>query len=178
MVSFLTATAASRAAQRKFGARSFDDHCSADAEKIERYAYKVTKSEADAQLLIATVYKEAERLVDERWDDIQFVARALERLDDEIEREDSRFFCAASRPSSGVSCTGALSFPAIGNFRDQISTRRAERSMRFYQPARAFVAAIGTVRLMKYLPWAPTTCGWADLTKAPWFWIRTTGAAA
>jgi hypothetical protein len=88
MVSFLTATAASRAAQRRYGAKSFDDHCADDAEKIEAYSRRVTANEADAQLLIATVYQEAERLVAKRWDDIWHVVRALEKLGDEIGQED------------------------------------------------------------------------------------------
>jgi hypothetical protein len=87
MVSFLTALAASKAAQRRWGARALDDHCSDDDGKIEEYAYKVTASASDAQLLIATVNREAERLVGEYWELIEWFARTLERLNDDLDHD-------------------------------------------------------------------------------------------
>jgi hypothetical protein len=85
MVSFLTALAASKAAQRRWGAKSFDDHCRDDDRKIDEYAHRVTASDADAQLLIATVNREAERLVSEYWEQIEWFANTLERLRDDLD---------------------------------------------------------------------------------------------
>jgi hypothetical protein len=87
MVSFLTALAASKPAQRRLGARSLDDHCSDDDNKISEYAYKVTSNDADAQLLISTVNREAERLVGEYWQQIEWFSRVLERLNDDLDYE-------------------------------------------------------------------------------------------
>jgi hypothetical protein len=87
MVSFLTALAASKAAQRRWGARAFDDHCADDDRKIDEYAHKVTASESDAQLLIATVNREAERLVGDYWQQIEWFSRVLERLGDDLDHE-------------------------------------------------------------------------------------------
>src|SRR6516225_10035744 len=85
MVSFLTALAASKAAQRRWGARAFDDHCSDDDRKIEEYAHRVTANESDAQLLIATVNREAERLVSQYWSQIEWFSCVLERLNDDLD---------------------------------------------------------------------------------------------
>jgi hypothetical protein len=87
MVSFLTALAASKPAQRRLGARSLDDHCSDDDNKISEYAYKVTANESDAELLIATITLEAERLVGEYWEQIGWFSRVLERLNDDLDHD-------------------------------------------------------------------------------------------
>jgi hypothetical protein len=85
MVSFLVALAASKAAQRRWGARSFDDHCADDDRKIEEYAYKVTATASDAELLIATANREAERLVGDYFEQIEWFASTLERLGDDLD---------------------------------------------------------------------------------------------
>ena len=85
MVSFLTALAASKAAQRRWGAKSFDDHCSDDDRKLDEYAHRVTATASDAELLIATVNREAERLVGVYWEQIEWFARTLERLGDDLD---------------------------------------------------------------------------------------------
>jgi hypothetical protein len=85
MVSFLTALAASKAAQRRWGARALDDHCYDDDCKISEYANRVTANESDAELLIATVNREAERLVSQYWSQIEWFARTLERLNDDLD---------------------------------------------------------------------------------------------
>jgi hypothetical protein len=85
MVSFLTALAASKAAQRRWGAKSFDDHCRDDDQKIAEYAYRVTANESDAELLIATVNREASRLVGDYWQQIEWFANTLERLHDDLD---------------------------------------------------------------------------------------------
>jgi hypothetical protein len=87
MVSFLTALAASKAAQRRWGAKSFDDHCADDDRKIEEYAHRVTANESDAQLLITTVNREAERLVALYWQQIEWFANTLERLHDDLDHD-------------------------------------------------------------------------------------------
>jgi hypothetical protein len=87
MVSFLTALAASKAAQRRWGARALDDHCRDDDFKIDAYARRVTANESDAELLIATVNREAERLVGQYWEQIEWFARTLERLNDDLDHD-------------------------------------------------------------------------------------------
>src|SRR5262249_39292201 len=76
-------------AQRKFGAvNAYYEHgCLDDDRQIDEMAHKITRSNADADRLIDTVHREAERLVNERWDDIEFIVRALGKLDDEIDQE-------------------------------------------------------------------------------------------
>jgi hypothetical protein len=88
MVSFLVSLAASKVGQRRFGAKIFDWRCGDDDEKLARYARKVTPTDADAELLIDASYRIAERLVRERWDDINYIADALGKLGDEIVGED------------------------------------------------------------------------------------------
>jgi hypothetical protein len=85
MAGFLIMLAASRAGQRKWGARGLDDRCTDDAEKLLRYARLVTSSEEDAQLAVARSYEAAERLVDEHWSGIEWFSSVLERLGDRIE---------------------------------------------------------------------------------------------
>jgi hypothetical protein len=87
MVSFLTALAASKPAQRRLGARALDDHCLDDDYKIDEYSRKVTANESDAQLLIATVNREAERLVGDYWEQIEWFSRVLERLGDDLDHD-------------------------------------------------------------------------------------------
>ena len=89
LIGFLIALAASKRAQERFGAKNdyYRDHSWDDQRKIEETARRITASEADAQELIAAVHRAAERLVNERWDDIEFIVRALEKLDDEIDQE-------------------------------------------------------------------------------------------
>jgi HK97 family phage prohead protease len=64
-----------------------DDHCSDDVRKIDEYAHKVTASASDAQLLIATVNREAERLVGQYWELIEWFSRVLERLGDDLDHD-------------------------------------------------------------------------------------------
>jgi hypothetical protein len=87
MVGFLTALAASKAAQRRWGAKSFDDHSRDDDRKIDEYAHRVTATASDAQLLIATVNREAERLVSQYWSQIEWFSRVLERLNDDLDHD-------------------------------------------------------------------------------------------
>jgi hypothetical protein len=90
LVAYLIALAASRHAQQRFGARhnSYDFWCSDDERKIEEMARRIARSDADAERLIGAVHVQAERLVNERWRDIEYIANALEKLDDEIGDED------------------------------------------------------------------------------------------
>jgi hypothetical protein len=88
MVSFLISLAASKAGQRRFGAKALDWRCGDDDEKIARYARKVTPTEADAEFLIDASYRMSEKLVEQRWDDINYIVDALGKLGDEIVRED------------------------------------------------------------------------------------------
>jgi hypothetical protein len=85
MAGFLIMLCASRAGQRKWGARALDWKCQDDDEKLLKYARLVTSSEEDAQLAIAKSYEAAERLVDEHWPGIEWFANVLERLGDRVE---------------------------------------------------------------------------------------------
>jgi hypothetical protein len=85
MAGFLIMLCASRAGQRKWGARALDERCTDDHEKLLRYARLVTSNEEDAQLAIAKSYEAAERLVDEHWSGIEWFSSVLERLGDRVE---------------------------------------------------------------------------------------------
>src|SRR5262249_12014587 len=82
MAAFLISLAASKAGQRKWGARAFDWKCQDDDEKLVKYAQRSTSSEEAARLVITTSYEAAERLVDEYWPQIEWFAGVLERLGD------------------------------------------------------------------------------------------------
>jgi HK97 family phage prohead protease len=85
MAGFLIMLAASKAGQRKWGARALDWKCQDDDEKLLRYARLVTSGEEAAQLAVAKSYEAAERLVDEHWSGIEWFANVLERLGDRVE---------------------------------------------------------------------------------------------
>jgi hypothetical protein len=87
VTAFLVALAASKPAQKKFGAshHSYTEHLADDERKINHWARKLTACESDAQGMIAATYRAAAELVDGRWNDILWCRAELERLDDFIE---------------------------------------------------------------------------------------------
>jgi hypothetical protein len=87
LIGYLITLAAARYAQRKLGAQHavYENGCSEDDRQIEEMARKIAKSDAAADKLVDAVHRAAKRLVDERWDDIGYIARALEKLDDQID---------------------------------------------------------------------------------------------
>jgi hypothetical protein len=85
MAGFLIMLCASKAGQRKWGARALDERCQDDDEKLLKYARRVTSSEEAAQFAIIASYKAAERLVGEYWSGIEWFSGVLERLGDHAE---------------------------------------------------------------------------------------------
>jgi hypothetical protein len=92
-IGFLVALAASRAGEERFGATHdyYRQHMGDDHRKIVETARRVTASESDAQLLIASTYEAATALVAERWNDILWFRTVLERMGDSVEPEELPF---------------------------------------------------------------------------------------
>jgi hypothetical protein len=82
MAGFLISLAASRAGQRRWGARALDWKCQDDDEKLLRYARRVTSNEEAAQLAVVKSYEAAERLIVQYWPAVEWFAGVLERLGD------------------------------------------------------------------------------------------------
>jgi hypothetical protein len=85
MAGFLIMLCASKAGQRKWGARALDERCADDDAKLLKYATRCTSSVEAAQLAVAKSYEVAARLVDEYWQGIEWFASVLERLGDRVE---------------------------------------------------------------------------------------------
>jgi hypothetical protein len=85
MAGFLISLAASKAGQRKWGARALDWKCQDDDEKLLKYARRSTSSEEAAQFAVAKSCEAAERLVNEYWPGIEWFCTVLERLGDHAE---------------------------------------------------------------------------------------------
>ena len=85
MAGFLIMLCASKAGQRKWGARALDERCADDDAKLLKYATRCTSSVEAAQLAVAKSYEVAARLVDEYWQGIEWFASVLARLGDRVE---------------------------------------------------------------------------------------------
>jgi hypothetical protein len=145
VVAYLISLAVSRYAQRKFGCPVIDYYelwCLDDDRKLEKMARRVSGSDADAERLIDAVHREAERLVNERWTDIEFIANALGKLGDEIGEED------LARLLRHVDIKGrrAGHIPTLhrrdGFVSDELWTRRGLAKPRGYNPETREIDAI------------------------------------
>jgi hypothetical protein len=84
--------AAGRAAQRKFGARAFDDWAQDDDKKLAAVACSLVNEKDAAIRLIEGAEQTAEQMVNAQWDEIQLIALALERMGGVVERDSIKRF--------------------------------------------------------------------------------------
>lgn len=88
--------AAGKAAQRRFGAKGefYDRWATDDEKKLIDIAICISSSSrpSDISRVIEAAERVAERMVDERWEEIKTIAQALPRFGGIIERDSIRFF--------------------------------------------------------------------------------------
>jgi hypothetical protein len=91
----MVAFAAGWAAMRRFGCRAgtfFEDNCAYDNRRLNELARKYGRDAKAADQLVAWARREADRIINERWSDIEYLAGVLSVFGDEMDEESLQTF--------------------------------------------------------------------------------------